>query len=181
MSTESEIAATREGIAATRIRMSDTAAEIEAHFTDRVEVVKERVGAVKDRLDIVQLVRDHPWPSLAVAVGAGVAVAASGADRKAATAAADASRTAATRSVEAVKTGARSLKSSAFDAAESGAEHARQAPSRARTAIVGALDSLAAKLAMSLIHHLREPSPLPASREPEGMGYVEHSTPATSP
>jgi len=179
MSTQSEIAAAREEIVATRSRMSDTAAEIEARVSDRVDAVKERVGAVKDRIDVVQQVRDHPWSSLAIALGAGVAVAATGADRRAATAAADASRTAAKRSADALKSGARSLKSAAADAVDTGAERARHAPSRTRSAIVGALDSLAAKLAVSLIEHLREPEPLPMTPEPQGLGYVENTTPAT--
>ena len=156
MSAQSEITATREELMRVRDRMSDSTAQIEAHVSDRVDAVKERVGSVKDRLDVVQLVRDHPWPSLAVALGAGVAVAASGADRKAATALADASRGAAKASAEAVKHGARSMKSAVADAAESGVVLARQAPSRARSAVVGALDSLAAKLAVSLIERLRE-------------------------
>ena len=86
MSTESQIAATREELAAVRSRMSDTVAEIEARVTAPVETARERVGAVKDRLDVVELIRSHPWPALVVALGAGVAVAASGADRKAASA-----------------------------------------------------------------------------------------------
>jgi ElaB/YqjD/DUF883 family membrane-anchored ribosome-binding protein len=181
MSTESQIAATREELAAVRSRMSDTVAEIEARVTAPVAEVRGRVGAVKDRLDVVQLIRDNPWPALAVALGAGVVVAASGADRKAASAAVDASRTAAQKSAEALKSGARSLKSAATDAADSGAEHARQAPSRARGAIVGALDSLAAKVAVSLIERLREPAPLPVTPEPTGLGHVGSTTPATAP
>ncbi|HEX5972452.1 MAG TPA: hypothetical protein VFY85_11035 [Gemmatimonadaceae bacterium] len=181
MSTESQIAATREELAAVRSRMSDTVAEIEARVTAPVEMARERVGAVKDRLDVVELIRNHPWPALAVALGAGVAVAASGADRKAASAAADASRIAAKKGAEAVKSGAQSLKTAAADAADSGAEHARQAPSRARGAIVGALDSLAAKAVVSLIDRLREPAPLPVTREPSGLGYVESSTEAVAP
>jgi ElaB/YqjD/DUF883 family membrane-anchored ribosome-binding protein len=180
MSTESQIAATREELAAVRSRMSDTVAEIEARVTAPVERVKERAGAAKDRLDVVQLIRDHPWPALAVALGAGVAVAASGADRKAASAAMDASRTAAQKGSEALTSGAHSLKSAAANAAGAGAEHARQAPSRAKGAIVGALDSLAAKVAVSLIERLREPAPLPVAPEPTGMGYVESSTGATA-
>jgi hypothetical protein len=116
-----------------------------------------------------------------VALGAGVAVAASGADRKAASAAADASRAAAQKSADALTSGARSLKSAAADAADTGAEHARQAPSRARSAIVGTLDSLAARAVVSLIERLREPAPLPVTPEPTGLGYAESTTPATGP
>ena len=67
-------------IANTRERMSNTVAEIDAQVSERVE-------AVKERLNIVQLVRDNPWPSLAIALGTGVLLSATGADVKAARAA----------------------------------------------------------------------------------------------
>lgn len=172
MSTEPELTAARNAVTRVRDRMSDTAAELE----DRLMAP---VDAVKQKLDVVQLVREHPWPSLAVAVGAGVAVAASGADRKAASAAADASRRAGKKTVEASRAGARSVKSAATGAAESTADSARHAPSRARGAIVGALDSLAARAVESLIEKLREPAPLPVTPEPSGLGYQARTTPAT--
>jgi len=172
MSTQPEITATRDELTRVRDRMSDTAAELGDRLMAPVETVK-------DKLDVVQLVRDHPWPSLAVAFGAGVAAAASGADRKAASAAADASRAAARKTADAAKAGARSVKSATSTAAESTIDTARTAPSRARAVIVGALDSLAARAALSLIEKLREPSPLPVTPEPSGLGYVEQTTPAT--
>jgi hypothetical protein len=61
----------------TRERMSGTVAEIDARISERVE-------AVKERFDVVQLIRDNPWPALAIAVGAGVLLSATGADTKAA-------------------------------------------------------------------------------------------------
>ena len=165
MSTHSEIDATREQLAAVRDRMSDTAAEIEAMVTDRVD-------AVKSRVDVMQVIRDHPWSSLAVALGAGAALAATGADRKAAVAAATASRNAAAA-------GAETVKSVSKRAVTATAEAARTAPSRTRGAVVGALDSLAARMAVSLIEKLREPAPLPVTPEPAGLGYSDTATPAT--
>lgn len=179
MTTPPEITATRDELARVRHRMSDTAAELGDRLMAPVETAKEKLGTVKEKLDVVQLVRDHPWPSLAVALGAGVAVAATGADRKAASAAADVSRTAARRTADAAKAGVRSVKSGASAAATSTADTARTAPSRARGAIVGALDSLAAKVAITLIEKLREPAPLPVTPEPSGLGYVAETTPAT--
>jgi hypothetical protein len=172
MSTEPEIIAARNELTRVRDRMTDTAAELEARLTAPIDVVKEK-------LDVVQVVRDHPWPALAVAVGAGVAVGVSGADRKAASAAVDASRRGARTTADAARSAMRSIKSATTDAADSSADAARHAPSRARSAIVGALDSLAAKAALSLIEKLREPAPLPVSPEPSGLGYVEETTPAT--
>jgi hypothetical protein len=173
MSTEPEIIAARNEVTRVRDRMTDTAAELEQRLMAPVD-------AVKDKLDVVQLVRSHPWPSLAVALGAGVTVAVSGADRKAASAAADATRTAAKKTARAAKAGARSVKSAAADAADSTADTARHAPSRARGAIVGALDSLAARAALALIEKLREPAPLAVTPEPAGPRYAEQATPQAS-
>jgi hypothetical protein len=64
-------------IALTRERMSQTIAELDARISDRVMVVKER-------LDLTQLVEDHPWPALALAFGIGLLLAGTGADAKAA-------------------------------------------------------------------------------------------------
>jgi hypothetical protein len=64
-------------IALTRERMSETIAELDARISGRVAVVTER-------LDLKQLVEDHPWPALAVALGLGVLLAGTGADAKAA-------------------------------------------------------------------------------------------------
>ncbi len=64
-------------IALTRDRMSETIAELDARISERITVVKERV-------DLKQLVEDHPWPALAVALGLGILLAGTGADAKAA-------------------------------------------------------------------------------------------------
>ncbi len=64
-------------IALTRQRMSETIAELDARITHRITVVK-------DRLDVGQLVQDHPWPALALAFGVGLLLAGTGADAKAA-------------------------------------------------------------------------------------------------
>jgi len=162
MSSESEITAARAELDAVRDRMSDTAAELEAKFT-------APVNAAKEKLNVVQLVRDHPWPALAVAVGVGAAIAATGADRKAASATAAATRRAAAASAETLKSAAKATASATGDTA-------RHGPSRARGAIVGALDDLAAKLAVSLIERLREPDGQGATPEPSGPDYADAAT-----
>ncbi len=172
MSTEPEIIAARNEITRVRDRMSDTAAELEERLTAPIE-------AVKEKLDVARVVRGNPWPALALAVGAGVVLAATGADRRAASAAVDASRNAAKKTADAAKAGVRSVKSATTSAAESTADTARHGPSRARGAIVGALDSLAARAVESLIEKLREPAPLPVTPEPSGLGYETETTPAT--
>ena len=70
----------RREIDATREQMAATAAEIEVR-------IHSKVDAVKQKLDLMDHARAHPWPALAIALIAGAAIAATGSDRKAATAA----------------------------------------------------------------------------------------------
>src|SRR5207237_5838052 len=55
-----------------------------------IELTRERMSStlseLEHKLNVVQVVRDHPWPALAVAVGAGVLLSGSTADVKAAAA-----------------------------------------------------------------------------------------------
>ena len=64
---------------ATRAQMSRDIDQLEARAAEKVQ-------SVKQRLDIGQLVRDHPWPALGAAVVLGAIVGGSGADEKAAVA-----------------------------------------------------------------------------------------------
>jgi hypothetical protein len=61
-----------------------------------IELTRERMSTtlaqLEHKLNVVQLVRDHPWPALAAAVGVGVLLSGSGADVKAAAATAAATR-----------------------------------------------------------------------------------------
>jgi len=88
-------AAARQEIAATRERMSSTIAELEQRVSGTIDGVKRKV-------DVVALVKQNPWPALAVAFVAGVALSASGADRRAARATARAAK----RAPETAKRGA---------------------------------------------------------------------------
>jgi hypothetical protein len=69
----------RRDIELTRERMSSTLAELE------------------HKLNVMQVVRDNPWPSLALAVGAGVLLSGSSADVKAAAATVTATKGASSR------------------------------------------------------------------------------------
>ena len=55
-----------------------------------IELTRARMSTTLDQLEqklnVVELVRDHPWPAIALALGAGVALSGSAADVKAATA-----------------------------------------------------------------------------------------------
>jgi ElaB/YqjD/DUF883 family membrane-anchored ribosome-binding protein len=71
------MAAAKQEIAATRARMSGTITEIEQRVSGTFERAREKV-------DVIELVKQHPWPALAAAFVAGVALSATGADRRAA-------------------------------------------------------------------------------------------------
>ena len=61
-----------------------------------IEVTRERMtqtlAQLENKLNVMQIVRDHPWPAIALAVGAGIALSGSGADVKAAAATAAATK-----------------------------------------------------------------------------------------
>jgi len=69
-------------------RMSDSTAEIvremDATRAQMARDIDQLQARVKQRLDVAQLVRDHPWPAIGAAVVLGALVGGSGADEKAA-------------------------------------------------------------------------------------------------
>ena len=132
--TTPDIDSARDDVLRTRAQLADTISEL----TDRVT---SPISAAKDKLNVMELVRNNPWPALAVAIGAGVAVAVTDSDKRAASAAAEAARA----GLEHAK-----------DAAQSAAEAARSAPSKSREALGAATDAIAAKLVMSFITKLRD-------------------------
>ena len=72
--------------------MAETTAEVRRD----IELTRERMSGtiqeLEQKLNLAQMVRDHPWPALALAVGAGVLLSGSRADVKAAAATAAATR-----------------------------------------------------------------------------------------
>ena len=127
MSARSDIAAARHDVQHARDQLTDTIVELESRLTAPGR-------AVRRGLDVGRLVQEHPWTALAVAVGAGAAVASSGADERAASLAID----------------------SAKQGGAAGIRLARDAPSKSRVALGSVLDVLAVKLATSVIDALRE-------------------------
>jgi hypothetical protein len=71
-----------------------------------IELTRERLSSTLDeleqKLNVAQVVRDHPWPALALAVGAGVLLSGSGADMKAAAATVGATKGASSKLAEAL-------------------------------------------------------------------------------
>lgn len=66
--------------------MAETTADVRRDIEQTRERMSTTLAELEQRLNIVQVVRDHPWPALALAFGAGLALSTSGADAKAAVA-----------------------------------------------------------------------------------------------
>jgi hypothetical protein len=71
-------------------------AETTADVRRDIELTRERMSTtlaeLEHRLNVADMVREHPWSALALAVGAGVLLSGSGADIKAAAATASATK-----------------------------------------------------------------------------------------
>ena len=71
-------------------------AETTADVRRDIELTRERMSTtlsqLEQKMNLMQIVRDHPWPALAVALGAGVVLSGSRADVKAAAATVTATR-----------------------------------------------------------------------------------------
>ena len=76
-------------------------AETTADVRRDIELTRERMSStlaqLEQKLNLMQMVREHPWPALGVALGAGVLLSGSRTDVKAAAATAAATRGASTR------------------------------------------------------------------------------------
>lgn len=66
--------------------MAETTADVRRDIEQTRERMSTTLTELEQRLNVLQVVRDHPWPALALALGAGIALSASGADKKAAVA-----------------------------------------------------------------------------------------------
>lgn len=64
--------------------MAETTADVRRDIELTRERMSDTLAQLEQKLNVVQVVRDHPWPALAVAFGAGVLLSKSGADVKSA-------------------------------------------------------------------------------------------------
>jgi len=95
----------RSEMAATRDRMANDIDEIKAKAA-------EQVNAAKERVNVMRIVREHPWPALGAAVVLGAAISGTGADSKAAAATVAAAKKAASASMDAARSAVEKLHSS---------------------------------------------------------------------
>lgn len=155
--TSPDIDAARDDVLRTRAQLADTLAQLSERVTGPIATAKEK-------LNLVEVARNNPWPALAVAFGAGALIAATGTDARAASAA----RMAGEAGVE----GARK-------AALTAAQAARSAPSRSRRAFGDAADAIATRCVLSLIGALKEDQSAAQAQVPTttAIGYVENRAP----
>src|SRR5215213_6374279 len=66
--------------------MGETTAEVRRDIEMTRERMSTTLAQLEQKLNVMQVVREHPWPALAVALGAGVLLSGSRADVKAAAA-----------------------------------------------------------------------------------------------
>ena len=66
--------------------MAETTADVRRDIEMTRERMSTTITQLEQKLNLTQIVRDHPWPALAVAVGAGILLSGSRADVKAAAA-----------------------------------------------------------------------------------------------
>ena len=66
--------------------MAETTADVRRDIEMTRERMSDTLAQLEQKMNLMQIVRDHPWPALAVAVGAGIALSGSNADVKAAAA-----------------------------------------------------------------------------------------------
>lgn len=138
----------RRDIADTRARLSDTLAELD----HRVDTVKHAVTHTANPLPAI---REHPWLALGLALGAGVAIGMSGADRKAAVAARSGAKKAGSALKDGVKSAVHGVKEK-FSGGDDGEPTARDAIAGNRLAAYGGVD----------------PEPLPEAPHQSATGRV---------
>ena len=92
---------------ATRARLTDTVEELDRRIHEPVEAVRERVAAVRERFDVGAFVRERPLTAALLAIGAGLALAGTGADRAVASGVARGTAAGARRAGRAAVDGAR--------------------------------------------------------------------------
>src|ERR671919_1229510 len=66
--------------------MAETTADVRRDIEMTRERMSDTLAQLEHKLNVMEIVRDHPWPSLALAAGAGFALAGTRADVKAAAA-----------------------------------------------------------------------------------------------
>src|SRR5690348_16941261 len=77
--------------------MAETTADVRRDIEMTRERMSSTLAQLETKLNVMEIVKEHPWPALALAVGAGVLLSGSGADVKAAAAATTATRGASTK------------------------------------------------------------------------------------
>src|SRR4051794_5960242 len=98
--------------------MAETTADVRRDIELTREGMSSTLAELEQKLNLAQVVKDHPWPALALAVGAGILLSSSGADVKAAAATTVATKGASTKVGAALDTMVASLMTGVHGALE---------------------------------------------------------------
>ena len=77
--------------------MAETSADVRRDIEMTRNRISDTLTELEQKMNVMQIVRDNPWPALALAVGAGVLLSGSGSDMKAAAATVTATKGASSR------------------------------------------------------------------------------------
>ena len=132
--------------------MAETTADVRRDIELTRERMSDTLAQLEQKMNLMQIVKDHPWPALALALGAGVLLAGSGSDVKAAGATVAATKGASNKIGTLLDDAVSSLMTGAHDAfqgrlegwvnelksaigAQSGTQHAGDGASRANASL----------------------------------------------
>jgi hypothetical protein len=103
--------------------MAETTAEVRRDIELTRERMSDTIDQLERKLNVTQMVRDHPWPALALAVGAGILLSGSRADVKSAAATLLATKGAGSKLGSALDDVVGSLVTAAHDAFQGQVDH----------------------------------------------------------
>jgi hypothetical protein len=96
--------------------MAETTADVRRDIELTRERMSDTLAQLEQKMNLMQIVRDHPWPAIAIAVAAGALLAGSGSDVKAAAATVGATKGASNRIGSLLDDAVSSLVTGAHDA-----------------------------------------------------------------
>ena len=123
--------------------MAETTADVRRDIELTRERMQETLSQLEHKLNVMQLVRDNPWPAIALALGAGLALSGSRADVKAAAATVGATKGASNKVATMLDDMVASLVDGVQEALQGHAENAVEEIKRAIGAQIGGEKSTA--------------------------------------
>lgn len=141
--------------------MAETTADVRRDIEMTRERMSNTIAELERRLDVLEVVREHPWPAIAVAAGVGLLLSGSGADMRAAGAAAGV----AVRTASAGRSAGRSARRNAAGRVTSLLDDLL-------SRVIGGVHDVLEERADALVMDMRRALGTAAAREPAGDAAV---------